>query len=237
MLDAYIQLVEQVCEKDIVCEIRSIDFQQPDEKKSIHKIYQTLSKQGAYPCLAAYVGYMSYHITQDTPDEIIHRFIAIAGAVEEKIALKQAMQRVYGIIEYPTPSHKLYFSRAGLYRLDLDPLIHERFSTSFFTNDTEEAHSYYTYLTLIGDPRGVDKFNAVLKQVEEDAHTLMGILSSLGDITQDLATERRNYTGVLKIMQRYKDDVRRAIGVNGPGTGASIQEVVQPILDIYAKPR
>ena len=235
MLEQYALMLDQHCQREIAAEIRSIDYNDADEQGRMHQLYQQMLQSSAQDCLGAYAGYVAHSIGHDSPRAVVQRFMVIANALtpDRKPALRPAVEHVYQMIAYPTVAPGLYFKTAGLFGVLFDQSVHDWFAEKTFTGHTDDAFAYAQYLILIGDPAGIARFDAALRAVEEDAHTLNGLLSGLSNLVPVMGHARRDPAGIVELMRRYREDMRRGTGVDGPGSGPTPSEIVTPVLEVY----
>lgn len=237
MLEEYIQMVEQLCAANIAAEMRMLDMSQLEAGQQVHKIYQTLSTTDATSCLEAYVGFLSYSITPRTPPEVLQSYMGAAMGVPaaQRPALHEAVKYAYSRIEELAPQHGVYFKTAGLYRVPLSASAHERFALMGFSTHTDLGYSYHVYLTLMEQRLGPEGFRHALARVKPDVEATANLASGLSSLAVTLKREGRDATALLEVLSPLREDTRRATGVNGPGSGPAVADLVRPVFKVFGQ--
>ncbi|SFR65227.1 hypothetical protein [Litoreibacter janthinus] len=237
MLEHYIEMVEQLCAANIAAEMRMLDMSQLETGQQVHNIYQTLSTADATRCLEAYVGFLSYSVTPRTPPQVLQSYMGAAMGVpaEQRPELQEAVAYAFSRIEELTPQHGVYFKTAGLYRIRLGASAHEKFALMGFSNHTDLGFSYHVYLTLMEQPLGPEGFRLALARVQPDVEATANLASALSSLAVTLKREGRDATDLLKVLSPLREDNRRATGVNGPGSGPAVGDLVRPVFKVFGQ--
>lgn len=237
MLEQYIEMVEQLCAANMAAEMRMLDMSQNEAGQQMHRIYQTLSTTDATSCLEAYVGFLSYSVTSKSPPQVLQSYMSAAIGVPavQRAELQAAVGYAFQRIELLAPQHGLYFKTAGLYRIPLARSAHERFALMEFSGHTDPGYSYHLYLTLMEQPAGAEGFGRALARVQPDVDATANLASGLSSLAIMLKRENRDTTALLDVLAPLRDDTRRATGVNGPGSGPEVADLVRPVFKVLGQ--
>ena len=232
MIEYYLQIINQACSSKIAAEIRMIEMTNGNGEQAASRILQELSDTNNTACLEGYVGYFASRLSSGTTEAIIAELFDAAMSIppDSRHALRQAMENAYKYIQITDTNHKDYFTVAALYRLELTQDVETQFATPNFSGHTDAGMSYYSYLILIGEQKGIQGFNVMLSEHSKNIEIIFALVSGLCDLTILLAREGGDTTALSSVLRRYENDSRRTVGVNGPGTGAAPQDIVGPVL-------
>lgn len=217
MKETFLKLIEAQCSRSISREIVNLDYTANESTNSYTKIFQRTFLNDS--CLAAFVGFSSYSISEISPRSLIAIYLQSALSIPpNSYKIAPAILTAYSKFEYDADISRSYFRVLGKFKIDLREKFDEYFYQSSFQSPDSEAFNYFYYLTVLNDPRGSEEFEKVTLLIEDDPHKLVTMLIPL------VEARKPSLRG---IFTKYINDARRGIGVDGPGTGPSVQEIAR----------
>lgn len=236
MLEIFLAQMQQDCASQIVAETQALDIQAAGNGQTLFRLFQQISGGDAEACAAAYVGVLASSIDRRTPRDVTSAFMAAAIRLPpaRRDDLAQTVAEAWTHIRYDEAVAKTYFEFAGLYRLAVPPEVDARYAAAPVSKHTDPAFAHRRYLLLVGDPHVEAEMEAILARASQDVDMLMGLVSGLVDTGLALRREGRDARSVRDLLEPFRQDDRRATGVNGPGSGGSISGLVTPALTILS---
>lgn len=234
MLEHFIALMDENCTTQVVAEAQALNLQAEQSAQDIFRIFQNITQGDA--CVAAYAGYLAYKVDTTTSPYAAATFLSVANRVElsHQKKLAEAMERAWPFIRFDEANAVNYFMFAGIYRLEVPEKVALRFANSPVTEHTDAAFAYHGYRMMVGDKNATATFEKSFEQANQDVDRLFGLISGLIDTGFALKRQGRDVTEIHALLRPYRDDNRRSTGVNGPGTGAAISDIVGSALRIFA---
>ncbi|NSX56969.1 hypothetical protein [Parasulfitobacter algicola] len=237
MIEAYLDLMQQSCAPEVVQQTQAADLSGADFGESAYDVYSVLWQQNAFACMSAYTGYLAYSIRAGTPPDVRQVFLETASSLPQSYRppLTDAINRAYAIIPFDPALHTQYFTTAALFDIEIAPMLDARMIETPITDQTDAAFSHARYLIIRGDRRGYEKFATTLESLFPDLDRFLNVFSGLLDIAIVLHREQRSPSEVWAVAERYKEDERAGLGVNGPGSGPNAAELYHVNTQVLGK--
>lgn len=237
MLELFLELMERDCAPQIVQEVRAIDVQADESAQKIFRVFQHLSGEDATDCIAAYVGYLGSIMNHRTSAAVKSTFMATANRVDaaKRDELAEPVAHAWPFMPFLETDAAVYFRFAGLYRLPLPDSVEARYAPLPVSDYTDAAFAHAEYRLLVGDPQVRPDLEDALTRASGNVDRLYGLLSALVDTGLVLRREERSTAVIRDLLAPYREDARRATGVNGPSTGSSISGLVEPAYGLFAR--
>lgn len=217
-MEDYVTAMQNACPAGLGQELTSVDF---DNSREFNRSSELMRKAEANEdCAVAFARFLAvrYLTKRDLSTEVM--LIGLALRLPET-RRAEAAPEIRRALEAMTLSEQIahgYFRALLFYGLDLRDRYAARFPGGSVTGADYLAMSYYKYLAELGDPDGLPELDRAAKRIEADQHALIGLLVEISDLRRADASY---------IFQRYLNDQRRGIGVNGPGSGPTVDMIAQ----------
>lgn len=229
MADMYIDLMQTSCPTEIVTQVQQTHIESTEFFKILRQIIQNyvLEQNGRKitpECLAGFIGYSASKLRRNSSEDAFKTILSASLSVtpSQRQMIRVEIVSLYDKMPYPTVDARTYFKPLSMYKIDMRLKLEPKLGHVRIEEPDSFEFYYAQYLVTLGDERGIKRLDDAAKNSAGDAHHLNGMLLGIAEVEMK---------SVRYILERYQGDHRRGIGVNGPDTGPSVDEIVQNALN------
>ncbi len=224
----YMDTINATCPMEIASEIAATPLDAPEFLSLARGIEQKAVYAGDDPtldpaCLAGFLGHAMSNVKSSTDPEQVKTILSASLVVDDasRDSIRAELAELYDRISRDDLVPRVYFYPLMDYSIDRREQLDPQFEDARIATRDDPEWYYAVYLVSLGDERGLEMLDDVLTRTEQDVHNLNGMLISLAETP---------FKALRPFFERYAQDERRGIGVDGPGTGPSPKEIAGPIL-------